>query len=153
MDRCSQEARMDLAALTAFLAPLLPVLLRVGGRVADTATDAAAEQAVGFAKRIWNALRGPVQEKDAAREAVEDLSRHPNDEELRTVLRVQLRKLLEQDAELAAEVGRLWEEAEAAGATAVSIRVTASGTGSVAIGRDAIGSSIVTGAQPEDASG
>jgi hypothetical protein len=144
---------MDIAALTAFLAPLLPLLFRVGDRVADIATDAAADQAVGFARRIWNALRGPVEQKDAAREAVQDVTEHPDDEELRTVLRVQLRKLLEEDDELAAEVGRLWSEAEAAGATAVNIRVTASGTGSVAIGRDATGSTIVTGAQPADGSG
>lgn len=143
---------MDIAALTAFLAPLLPFVLRIGNRVADSASDAAADEAVGFARRIWNALRGPVEQKDAAREAVEDVSQHPDDEELRTVLRVQLRKLLEEDDELAAEVGRLWSEAEAAGATTVSIRVTASGTGSVAIGRDATGSSIVTGAQPADGS-
>ena len=143
---------MDFAALTAFIAPLLPVLLGIGGRVADTATDAAADQAVGFAKKIWNALRGPVAQKEAAQEAVDDVSLHPDDEQLRTVLQVQLRKLLEQDADLAAEVGRLWTEAEAAGAPAVSIRVTASGAGSVAIGRDVTGSSIVTGAQPADGS-
>jgi hypothetical protein len=143
---------MDIVALTAFLAPLLQFVLRVGNRVADTATDAAADEAVGFARRIWNALRGPVEQKDAAREAVEDVSQHPDDEELRTVLRVQLRKLLEEDDVLATEVGRLWAEAEAAGATTVNVRVTASGAGSVAIGRDVTGSSIVTGAQPADGS-
>lgn len=139
---------MDVAALTAFLAPLLPHLLKVGGQVAETLVDRAGKEAVGFAQRLWDRLRGRVEAKEAAREAAEDVAHHPDDEELRTVLKVQLQKLLDEDAELAAEVRRVWDEASAAGAPATVTTVTASGSGSVAIGRDVTKSTITTGELP-----
>ena len=136
---------MDVAALTAFLAPLLPHLLKVGERVAETVVDRVGKEAVDFAQRLWDKLRGRVEAKDAAREAAEDVAHNPDDVEFRTVLKVQLQKLLDEDAELAAEVRRVWDEAEAAGAPATVTTVTASGSGSVAIGRDVTGSTITTG--------
>jgi hypothetical protein len=138
---------MDVAALTAFLAPLLPWLLNVGGRFAEAAADTAGQDSVAFAQRLWGQLRGKVEAKDAAREAAEDVALYPDDEELRTVLRVQLKKILVEDPELAAEVSRIWQEAQAAGATSIVSTVTASGAGSVAIGRDATKSTITTGVQ------
>jgi hypothetical protein len=133
---------MDIAALTAFLAPLLPRLLQLGERVGDAITQRAGDEVFGFASRIWARLRGKVEEKEAAREAVADVARDPEDEDLVTVLRVQLKKLLTEDEELAAEVARIWAEASASGATGTT--VTASGAGSVAIGRDVSGSTIST---------
>jgi hypothetical protein len=144
---------MDIAALTAFLAPVLPWLLKVGGRAADLAADKASAEAIGFAERLWGKLRGKVEAKEAAKEAAEDVAHNPNDEEFRTVLMVQLKKLLADDPELAAEVARLWQEAQAAGAPSIITTVTASGAGAVAIGRDARGTTITTGspqvARPE----
>ncbi len=137
---------MDIASLTAFLAPLLPALLNIGGRVAKEAADAAGDEAVGFARRLWERLRGHVESKPAAQDAVDDVAAHPEDEDLQTVLKVQLRKLLEDDPQLAAEIGQLWEEGQAA--SIVTVNVTASGAGAVAIGRDAVGSSITTTAPP-----
>ena len=142
---------MDVAALTAFLAPLLPHLLKIGGDVVDTVADRAGKEVVGFAQRLWDKLRGKVAAKPAADEAVTDVAHHPDDEDLRTALKVQLQKLLEEDAGLAAEVRRIWEEAQAAGAPAIITTVTASGTGSVAIGGDVSGSTITTqGNRPAD---
>lgn len=135
---------MDIAALTAFLAPLLPWLVKAGGRIGDVVVDKAAEEAAGFAERIWAKLRGKVEAKEAAREAVEDIADHPDDEEFRTVLTVQLKKLLAEDQDLAAEVGRIWQEAQAAGAQSIITTVTASGAGSIAVGRDVSGSTFTT---------
>jgi hypothetical protein len=138
------EVEMDIAALTAFLAPLLPYLLKAGEKLGDVAAEKIGQETFGFAQRIWSTLRGKVEEKDAAKEAVIDVARDPDDEDLRTVLRVQLKKLLAEDPELAAEVERLWRQATA-GTGGVVTNVTASGAGSVAIGRDATGSTITTG--------
>lgn len=136
---------MDIVALTAFLAPVLPWLLRVGGRAGELAADKAGEEALGFAERLWAKLRGKVEAKEAAKDAAADVAENPSDEEFRTVLMVQLRKLLAEDPGLAAEVGQIWEEAQAAGAPSIITTVTASGTGSVAIDRDVSSSTITTG--------
>lgn len=133
---------MDPASLTAFLAPLLPALLNIGGRVAQETVEAVGEDAVDLGRRIWDKLRGRVEAKPAATEAVDDVAERPDDEDRQAALRVQLRKLLEEDPELAAELGRLWEEGKASGA--VNVTVTASGAGSVAIGRDARRTNITT---------
>lgn len=133
---------MDPASLTAFLAPLLPALLNIGGRVAQETVEAVGEDAVGLGRRIWDKLRGRVEEKPAATEAVNDVAERPDDEDRQAALRIQLRKLLEEDPELAAELSGLWEEGKAKGV--VNVNVTASGAGSVAVGRDAQGTNITT---------
>lgn len=133
---------MDPATLTAFLAPLLPALLSIGSRVAQETVEAVGEDTVGLGRRIWDKLRGKVESKPAATEAVNDVAEHPDDEDYQAALRVQLRKLLEEDPQLATELRQLWEEGEASGA--VNVTVTASGAGAVAIGRDAHGTNITT---------
>ncbi|GLZ07199.1 hypothetical protein Acsp03_46650 [Actinomadura sp. NBRC 104412] len=134
---------MDIAALVSLLAPLLPQLLNLAAGQGDAA-DGDRE---GFGRRIWDRLRGRVEESPAAHEAVRDLADDPEDEDLRTVLKVQLKKLFNEDPELAREVGRLLDEARAAGAAGTVTNVTASGQGSIAIGRDVSGSTISTGGQ------
>jgi len=136
---------MEIAALTAFLAPLLPRLLKLGDEVYDSVAERVGEEVVGFARRLWDKLRGKVEGKQAAREAAEDVARSPGDEDLRIVLTVQLKKLLAEDTELAAEVARIWAEAQAAGAPAIVTTVTASGAGAVASGGDAVDNTIITG--------
>ena len=59
----------------------------------------------------------------------------------------QLEKLLENDPVLAHELAHLWEEVTATGSVS---KVIASGERSVAIGRDAISSTIITGDQRID---
>ena len=128
---------MDIAALTAFLAPFLPTFL------AETVADAARThggEALEHAKRLWERLRGGVEEREAAAEAAADVAARPEDPRAVSALELQLEKLLERDPELAAEVGRLWEEAQRAG-------VVAAGERSVAVGGDVSGSVVVTGDQ------
>jgi hypothetical protein len=134
---------MDVAALTAFLAPFLPRLLGVGGRVGDAIFEEVGDDAVLFARSLWDRLWRRVQQKEAAEEAALDVARDPADEDLQTVLKVQLSKLLAEDTDLATEVGRLWAEATSAGAPQQVRNVTAS-HGGVAIGGDAAGNVITT---------
>ena len=136
---------MELAALTAFLAPLLSHVMKLGGRVGEAVAEKVGDETVSFAQRLWDRLRGKVEEKEAAKEAAEDLARDPDDGDLRTALLVQLKKLFAEDAGLAADIGQLWNEARAAGVVQIVTNVTASGAGSVAIGRDASGTTITTG--------
>jgi len=146
---------VEIAALTAFLAPFLPYLIRAGERAAGKAADVLGDEAGGFAKTIWERLKPGVEKKPAAQEAAEEVAAHPDDADALAALRLQLRKLLEEDEELARDLTQIWQEAQAA--NVVNVTVTASGERSVAVGRDVSGSTIVTGdqgaAEPESRPG
>ena len=128
--------------LAVFLTPLLPYLLKAGEKAAEEAGKKLGGDAWDRAKGLWAKLRPKVEAKPAAQEAVQDAAAAPNDNDIHAALRLQLRKLLAEDAVLAREIERLWQEAQQAGAT-----VIAAGERSVAIGRDVISSTIITGDQ------
>lgn len=135
---------MDITQLaqvvTAFLIPFLPYLLKAGEKAAEEAGKKLGADAWEQAKALWGKLRPKVEAQTAAQEAVEDVARAPTDEDAQAALRLQLKKLLSVDKALAAEVGQLWQEAEAAGVT-----VIASGERAVAVGGDVTASTIITG--------
>lgn len=95
---------MDLLALctkvTEFLSPFLPSLLKLPNKAAEAAVGKFGEDAYTKAKAVWAKLRPEVEAKEAAKEAVTDLAVAPEDEDLQTVLRIQLKKLFENDAAL-----------------------------------------------------
>ena len=137
------------AALAAFLAPFLPYLVAAGRRAADDAAQELGAEAWPYAKALWGRLRPKVEQKPAAQEAVEDVAARPDDEDAHAALRLQLRKLLAEDEQLAADVARLWEQAQAANVT--SVTVTASGERAIAVGRDATGTFVTGDAGATDA--
>ena len=134
---------MEVAALTAFLAPFLPSLIKAGEKAVEKAADAVSDEAFKYAKALWDKLKPGVEAKPAAKEAAEEVAAHPDDDDALASLRLQLRKLLEQDQGLADDLARIWQEAQAANV----VQVTASGERSVAVGGDVTGSTIVTGDQ------
>jgi hypothetical protein len=79
-----------------------------------------------------------VQAKPAAVEAVEDAAAQPDDDRLIS-LKVQLQKLLDTDSALAADVERMFAEAQAANVVVVS------GPRAVGVGGDIRDSIVVTG--------
>lgn len=101
---------MDVVVLTKFLAPFLPFLMNVGNKVFDGAVAKAGEDAWDKAKAVWAKLQPKVETKPAALEAAADVAKAPDDEDLRVALRVQLKKLLEQDELLAQEIARIMQE-------------------------------------------
>jgi hypothetical protein len=137
------EAAVEVAALTAFLAPFLPTLVKAGEKVVDKAADAVGDEAFTYARALWERLRPKVEAKPAAEEAAEEVAERPDDDDALGALRLQLRKLLEEDTQLAGDLAAIWQEAQAANV----VQVTASGERSVAVGGDVTGSSIVTGDQ------
>ena len=126
--------------LVTFLAPFLPYLLKAGEKAAEEIGENLGKDAWEKAKTLWEKLRG----KERVVQAAQDLADAPNDPDAQAALRLQLRRTLEADPALAAEVARLWDEAQAAGVT-----VVASGDRSVAIGGSVSGSTIITGDQNE----
>ena len=101
---------MDIALLVKFLAPCLPFLLKVGNKAVEGASQKVGEDVWNKAKAIWAKLHPKVEVKEAAKEAATDVAQKPEDEDLQTSLRVQLKKILEADTALAEEIAKIWEE-------------------------------------------
>lgn len=110
---------IDVAAIGALLAPALPYLLKSADHAASQAASVIGDKTWEYAQRVWHKLSVRLGERPGAREAAQDVAADPADEEARQVLTYQLRKLLERDAALAAEVEEIMAEA----ARYVEIRV------------------------------
>jgi hypothetical protein len=132
---------VEIAALTSFLAPFLPKLLAAGEKLVDAAVEDVGKDAWAHAKRLWGRLRGKVEERPGAAEAAADAAARPDDPRAVAALELQLEKILAGDAQLAADVTALWEEAQRSGV------VAATGERSVAAGGDVTGSTLITGDQ------
>jgi hypothetical protein len=132
---------VEIAALASFLAPFLPYVVQAGQKVAGRAADVIGEEAASYAERLWERLKPGVEAKPGAKEAAEDVAKSPGDEDALGALKNQLKKLLEEDEALKADLTKIWDEAKAANV------VTASGERSVAVGGNVSGSTIITGDQ------
>ncbi len=101
---------IDLVALTAFLSPMLPFLIKGGEEAAKEAGKQFGIDTWEKAKSIWGKLNPKIEAKEAAKEAVEDLALAPEAQDLQTVLQVQLKKILEKDQALATKIAQLMQE-------------------------------------------
>lgn len=133
-------------ALTTFLAPAMPYLVSGGTELVKEAGEAVKEGGLEVAKKLWARLRPKVEEKPAAAEAVQEVAKAPEDPDARAALRLQIRKVLEEDASLAAELAKLVEaagprqtwsaELHGSGAIAQGQGNVVAGAGGIAAGRD-----------------
>ncbi len=134
---------MDVAIAAQFLAPLLPYLLKGSIELAKSAAGELGKKLTTEAwdglKRLAEKIQQKAKAKPALREALTDAANAPTDEDALAALRLQLKKLLAEDPDLAAEAARLLAGMQP-GST-----VIASGARSVAIGGNASGNIIVTG--------
>lgn len=109
---------MDPATLTAFLAPFLPTLMKLGGKVlegaaaktGETAGTKLTENALKKAGAVWEKLFPKVEAKEAAKEAAEDVAKAPTDDDAQAALRLQLKKILDSDPSLAEAIAKILEE-------------------------------------------
>ena len=106
---------MDIATLAKevalFLTPFLPYLLKAGEKAAEEAGKELGGDAWDRAKGLWSRLRPQIEAKPAAQEAVTDAAAAPHDEDAQAALRLQLKKLLTENEELAREIGQQWAAA------------------------------------------
>lgn len=102
---------IDIASIVSFLSPFLPSLLNVGGKVVEGAYQQAGADGWDKAKAIWGKLQPKVEAKEAAKEAAADVAQNPEDKDLQTTLRVQLKKILEADTALAEELAQILQQA------------------------------------------
>ena len=102
---------MDIAAeVVKFLAPYLPFLLNVGNKAVEGASQKVGEDVWNKAKAIWAKLHPKVEAKEAAKEAATDVAENPENEDVQTSLRVQLKKILDADTALAQEIAEILQE-------------------------------------------
>lgn len=125
--------------LVQFLTPFLPRLLGKAQAVAGEVVDAAATAAWETAKQIWDRVGPAVERRPGAKEAADAAATTPDDADAQAVLRVQLKKVFADDPTLAADVGSLVKQGQAAGVIATGPRSVAAGvihaeTGGVAGG-------------------
>jgi hypothetical protein len=117
------------------LSPFLPTLLRLGGKAVDKATESAAgkfgEAAFAKAQAIW----GKLSPKEAAKEAAIDVANSPDDEDSLAALRVQLKKLLEQDEELMKAIAQILAEDAPDGTSGTQIVQNVTGNQNQVIGQ------------------
>lgn len=109
---------------------LAPFLQRLGGRVAEDASDALADAALPVVKRLYQTVKARLLPGSYAGNQLEGVEKRPDSEGRQQALRTALAEELAADPELAAQVERLVSEAQAAG-----VQVIASDAGVVA-GRD-----------------
>ena len=118
---------IDVAAIGALLAPALPYLLKSADHAASQAATAIGDKAWVYAQRVWDKLAARLGDRPGAPEAAAEVAADPADEDARMVLEYHVRKLLERDAGLAAEVEELMAEA------ARHVQITVAGNRNVVV--------------------
>ncbi|MEM6399042.1 MAG: hypothetical protein AAF757_02260 [Cyanobacteria bacterium P01_D01_bin.116] len=104
---------MDINLLVRILAPCLPFLMTFSNKAAEGASQKVGEDIWNKVKTIWGKLQPKVKAKEAAQEAARDVAKNPEDEDSQAALRVQLKKILEADPELAAEIAQILQSESA----------------------------------------
>jgi hypothetical protein len=135
---------MDPSGLAALLAPIVPYLLKSGieaakGAAGELGKKLSADSWEGV-KKLAEKIRHKAEKKPALQEALTDAQTAPADEDTLATLRLQLKKLLQEDPALLAEAAGLLMDSQTGSKTVIT-----KGSRSVAIGRNASGNVIVTG--------
>ncbi|HYD68272.1 hypothetical protein [Azospirillum sp.] len=121
--------------IVAVVAPALPLLQGVGDGILQQTGAKITDATLSLAKALWAKLGPRVADNPAAQAAAQEVTSNPDDEDTRAAFRLQVRKLLEADPQLAKDLQALLGQGN----------VVASGQGAVAIGGSVTGSVIVTG--------
>ena len=141
---------LDLAILTTsawtVLQPYVPIL-------ATKAAEKIGEKVPEAVGKVWETIKKKFDTKAAAKEALEDLLKSPEDADTQAAFRQQLKKVMAEDETFANDLSKLLEAAGGTykaslagdGAIAQGPGAKAVGKGGVMIGGNVNGSNIVTG--------
>jgi hypothetical protein len=131
---------MDVATFVAFLAPLIPYLVKGGEGAAEAVGKHIGSSVWEKARSMWEAIRPKVTSTPGLQDVISDVEQNPADEAARGALIYHLGKLFKADPALKATVERLWHDTDQN-----SVRtVIASGERAVASGGDITGT-VITG--------
>ena len=111
------------------LQPFLPII----------ATKAAEEVGKTAVAEVWTAIKKKFDTKEAAKEALADLLKNPEDGDAQGAFRIQLKKLLEEDSSFASDLASLLEKAGSDyKGQVIGDGALAMGTGAKAVGKGGI---------------
>ena len=126
---------MDIVTLTALLAPHLPTLMKLCGKAAESAASKIGADTWETVKKIWAKLSPRIEAKESAKEATIDVANNPEDQDLQAALRVQLKKLLEQDKELEGAIAKILADTPPEVIAGVQITQNVTGNKNLTIGQ------------------
>jgi hypothetical protein len=130
---------IDIATLATFISPFLPYLTQLGTKATNKAVESAAgkfgEAGWKKAQDLWLKLSPKVEAKPAALEAVTDVLKSPDDADYQTALKVQLKKLIDGDPDLADAIAQILA-AEADGISGTRIVQNVVGNRNQSIGQN-----------------
>jgi hypothetical protein len=141
---------IDIAVLATqawtMIQPHLPVL-------ATTATTELAKKVPEAVSMVWDKIKKKFEAKPAAKEALEDVLKSPDDADTQATFRQQLKKAMTEDESFASDLSKLLEAASGSyKATLTGGGAIAQGTGAKAVGERGVmvdgsmqGGNIVTG--------
>jgi transketolase len=101
---------MDVIALTAFLSPCLPFLMKLGEKAAESASGKVGEDTWNTAKKIWDKLHPKIEAKEDAKIATEQLAAKPESEARKAVFQEELETLLKENPDLADAIAKIMQE-------------------------------------------
>lgn len=101
---------MNVIALTAFLTPFLPFLIKLGEKSAETAGSKLGEDAWNTAKKIWEKLHPKVEAKEDAKVAVEQVAAKPDSKPRQAVFQEELETLLKENPDLVEAIAQIMDE-------------------------------------------
>jgi len=120
------------------LRPFLKGLVERASEIGEQAGKEAGKTALDLAKAVWTRLSPKLESRPAAKEAAEDVAKAPDDEDAAAFLRVQIRKLLEEDEDLGRDLDRMIKEGQRNGPIGDNYVGSQTATsGGVNVGRDA----------------
>lgn len=126
---------MDIALLTAFLAPFLPFLFKLGEKASEKAAEKFGEDAWGKAKAIWAKLHPKVEEKEEVKVAAEGVVAKPESEARKAVFQEELESLLAENPDLAEAIAQILKQDAPDGTSGTQIIQNVTGTKNQAIGQ------------------
>jgi transketolase len=101
---------MDIIALTAFLSPCLPFLMKLGEKAAESASGKIGEDTWNTAKKIWDKLQPKIEAKEDAKIAAQQLAAKPDSEARKAVFQEELDTLLKENPALADAITKIMQK-------------------------------------------
>jgi transketolase len=115
---------MDVIALTAFLTPFLPFLIKFGEKSAESVASKFGEDSWNKAKKVWDKLHPKVEAKEEAKVAAEQVAAKPDSKARQAVFQEELETLLQENPDLVEAITQIFQEKPATtGATQIDQNV------------------------------
>jgi transketolase len=101
---------MDVIALTAFLTPFLPFLIKFGEKSAESVASKFGEDSWNKAKKVWDKLQPKVEAKEDAKVAAEQVAAKPDSKARQAVFQEELETLLKENPDLVEAIAQIFQE-------------------------------------------